>query len=142
MSSRPAPTPASTVNAPFVSTRVPLSRRRFLRGTGIALSLPLLESMLPTFARAASTAASGTPASPLTPHGKPRRFLGICNNLGLLGDQFFPTTAGRDYALSPYLAHLASHRADFSVFSGVSHPNVDGGHPADVCFLTAAPHPG
>ena len=24
----------------------------------------------------------------------------------------------------------------------VSHPNVDGGHPADVCFLTAAPHPG
>ena len=31
---------------------------------------------------------------------------------------------------------------DFSVFSGVSHPNVDGGHPADICFLTAAPHPG
>jgi hypothetical protein len=28
------------------------------------------------------------------------------------------------------------------VFSGVSHPEVDGGHPADNCFLTAAPHPG
>jgi len=28
------------------------------------------------------------------------------------------------------------------VFSGVSHPDVDGGHPADICFLTAAPHPG
>src|SRR5262249_15634095 len=26
--------------------------------------------------------------------------------------------------------------------SGVSHPDVDGGHPADNCFLTAAPHPG
>ncbi len=25
--------------------------------------------------------------------------------------------------------------------SGVSHPNVDGGHPADISFLTAAPHP-
>jgi hypothetical protein len=24
----------------------------------------------------------------------------------------------------------------------VSHPDVDGGHPADNCFLTAAPHPG
>ncbi len=68
--------------------------------------------------------------------------LGICNNLGLLGDQFFPTTAGRDYVASPYLALLQEHRQDFSVFSGVSHPNVDGGHPADVCFLTAAPHPG
>jgi hypothetical protein len=28
------------------------------------------------------------------------------------------------------------------VFSGVSYPNVDGGHPAEVCFITAAPHPG
>jgi hypothetical protein len=27
------------------------------------------------------------------------------------------------------------------VFSGVTHPDVDGGHPADNCFLTAAPHP-
>jgi hypothetical protein len=37
---------------------------------------------------------------------------------------------------------LKEYRNDFTVFSGVSHPNVDGGHPADVCFLTAAPHPG
>jgi len=66
----------------------------------------------------------------------------ICNNLGLLGDQFFPTGQGRDYAPSPYLKLLQEHRQDFSVFTGVSHPNVDGGHPADICFLTAAPHPG
>src|SRR5213078_3947329 len=31
---------------------------------------------------------------------------------------------------------------DFTVFSGVWHPDVEGGHPADNCFLTAAPHPG
>ena len=37
---------------------------------------------------------------------------------------------------------LAEHRNDFTVFSGVWHPDVDGGHPADNCFLTAAPHPG
>jgi BMFP domain-containing protein YqiC len=37
---------------------------------------------------------------------------------------------------------LKEHRNDFTVFSGVSHPDVDGGHPADNCFLTAAPHPG
>jgi BMFP domain-containing protein YqiC len=121
---------------PYVSTRRPLSRRRFLRGTGIALSLPFLESMLPAFARAANS------ASPLAPTAKPRRFIGICNNLGLLGDLFFPAGTGADYVASPYLQHLQAHRADFSVFSGVSHPNVDGGHPADICFLTAAPHPG
>ena len=68
--------------------------------------------------------------------------LGICNNLGLLADQFFPVGGGRDYVPSPYLKLLQEHRNDFSVFTGVSHPNVDGGHPADVCFLTAAPHPG
>jgi hypothetical protein len=68
--------------------------------------------------------------------------LGICNNLGLLPDLFFPKGSGRDYAASPYLEALNAHRNNFTVFSGVSHPNVDGGHPADVCFLTAAPHPG
>jgi len=68
--------------------------------------------------------------------------LGICNNLGLLPDQFFPTSHGTGYELSPYLKHLEKHRNDFTVFSGVSHPDVDGGHPADICFLTAAPHPG
>jgi BMFP domain-containing protein YqiC len=127
----PAPAPRSGLGS-FVSTRPTLSRRQFLRGTGIVLSLPLLDSALPTFARAASSAAAK----------KPRRMLAVCNNLGLLPDQFFPTQTGRGYALSPYLQHLAHHRDDFTVFSGVSHPDVDAGHPADVCFLTAAPHPG
>ena len=36
---------------------------------------------------------------------------------------------------------IERHRNDLTVFSGVSHPDVDGGHPADICFLTAAPHP-
>ena len=120
----------------FVATRRSLSRRQFLRGAGIVMSIPFLDSMLPAFAKAA------TGGSPTGPNAKPRRMLGICNNLGLLTDQFFPKNAGRGYELSPYLQGLKDHRNDFTVFSGVSHPNVDGGHPADVCFLTAAPHPG
>src|SRR2546423_2421204 len=120
----------------FVSTKHALSRRKFLRGAGIALSLPLLDSMLPAFAALAKSSAS------ITPGGKPRRMFAICNNLGLLPDQFFPKQTGRDYQLSPYLEVLKEHRTDFTVFSGVSHPDVDGGHPADNCFLTAAPHPG
>jgi hypothetical protein len=123
-------------DAAFVATRRAISRRCFLRGAGIALSLPMLEAMLPAFASVAET-------SPQTAQGaKPRRMLAICNNLGLLPDQFFPKDTGRDYMLSPYLEILKDHRGDFTVFSGVSHPDVDGGHPADNCFLTAAPHPG
>jgi hypothetical protein len=58
-----------------------------------------------------------------------------------LPEHFFPKDAGRDYTLSPYLKLLEEHRADFTVLSGVSHPFVDGGHPSDISFLTAAPHP-
>ncbi len=121
---------------PFVSIRNPLPRRTFLKGVGIAVSLPFLDSMRPAFGRERFA------AEPLAPGAPPRRMLGICNNLGLLPDLFFPKGTGRDYTPSPYLALLQAHRNDFTVFSGVSHPNVDGGHPADVCFLTAAPHPG
>jgi hypothetical protein len=123
------------VEAPFITTRRAMSRRRFLRGTGIALSLPFLDAMLPPFARAA------TASSPLAPGAKPRRMFGVCNNLGLRPDLFFPQGHGADYTPSPYLQLLQAHRNDFTVFSGVSHPNVDGGHPSDISFLTAAPHP-
>src|SRR5688572_18932973 len=118
-------------SAPVMAPRH--SRRRFLQGVGVAMSLPLLDAMQPRVARAASSA--------VTPNAKPRRMLGICNNLGLRPDLFFPTGTGRDYVASPYLKLLEAHRNDFTVISGVSHPNVDGGHPSDISFLTAAPHP-
>ena len=100
-----------------------LTRRSLLRSAGVAFGLPLLEAM-----RAAQPTA-------------PRRMLAICNNLGLLEAGFFPKQAGRDYALSPYLEHLKPYREDFTVFSGVSLPDVDGSHNSEVCFLTGAPHP-
>ncbi len=120
------------MNPLHFSTRRSLSRRHFMRGAGVALGLPMLDAMLPAFSKASTNAPA------------PRRFLGICNNLGLLPEKFFPAAdqTGRGYELSPYLQHLSAHRDDFTVFSGVWHPDVDGGHPADNCFLTAAPHPG
>jgi len=121
--------------APYVATRRALSRRHFLRGAGVALSLPLLDAMLPPLARARAA------VPPTAPGVKPRRMFGICNNLGLRPDLFFPRDSGRGYTPSPYLQLLQEHRADFTIFSGVSHPNVDGGHPSDISFLTAAPHP-
>ncbi len=114
--------------------RCRISRRRFLRAAGVSISLPLLEAMLPVSARAAAATAPAAAAPP-------RRILAICNNLGVLAEPFFPKESGRNYTLSPYLEHLKEFRNDFTVLSGVSHPNVDGGHPSDISFLTAAPHP-
>jgi hypothetical protein len=124
-------TTAARRSTPFISTQRAMSRRQFLRAAGVGLSLPWLDAMCPAFAREAA-------APP------PQRMLAICNNLGVLPAHFFPSSgqAGRGYRLSSYLEHLAAHREDFTVMSGVSHPDVDGGHPADNCFLTAAPHPG
>jgi len=114
------------MNAPHFSTASSHIRRRtFLRGLGVTLGLPMLECMTPVFARGAQSPP-------------PKRMLVIANNLGVLPKNFFPATAGRDYALSPYLSLLADVRNEFTVFSGLSHPGVTGGHSTDNCFLTAA----
>ncbi|MEQ8789806.1 MAG: DUF1552 domain-containing protein [Pirellulaceae bacterium] len=110
----------------------PLDRRLFLRGAGVALALPLLESMRPALSLAgANSAAEETP----------RRMFCICTNMGMMPDFFWPTGEGPDYTPSEYLRRIDAHRDDFTVFSGVSHPEVDGGHQAEISYLTAAPHP-
>jgi Protein of unknown function (DUF1552) len=111
----------------------PLARRTFLRGAGATLALPFLDAMRPVFGAAAATAAAT---------GPPRRMLSICTNLGVLERHFYPTTGGRDYALTPYLETLKDFREKFTIFSGTSLPDVTGGHSAEITFLTGAAHPG
>ncbi len=65
----------------------------------------------------------------------------VCTTLGIEAESIFPKTTGRDYELTPYLEPLEGLRDDFTLFSGVSHPGVDGGHSSESCFLSAAPHP-
>src|SRR5438034_1995989 len=119
----------------FVSRRRAISRRQLLRAAGVAMALPFLDSMKAPFAQNAFA------VPPTSPAAAPRRLFAICNNLGLLHEPFFPKDSGKNYTPSPYLKLLADYRGDFTVLSGVSHPNVDGGHPSDIAFLTAAPHP-
>jgi hypothetical protein len=71
----------------------------------------------------------------------PRRMICINNSLGLHTPNLFPTQSGKDYELTPYLEPIKEFRDEFTVFSGLSHPEVDGGHPAELCYLTSAPHP-
>ncbi len=114
------------MNTPHVAKTLP--RRRFLRTAGVTLALPLLECLRPVFAQGAKLPT-------------PKRMLLISNNLGVLPKPFFPQGAGLDYELSPYLSALADFRGDFTVFSGLSHPDVNGGHSTENCFLTAARGP-
>lgn len=108
--------------------RIPIPRRTFLRNAGVALALPALDCMTPAFGSTANKPV-------------PRRMLLISNNLGVLPEPFFPKTIGPGYELSPYLNELADFRNDFTVFSGLSHPDVEGGHSTENCFLTGARGP-
>jgi hypothetical protein len=65
----------------------------------------------------------------------------ISNNLGVLPKHFFPADSGASYTPSRYLQELAEFRSKFTVFSGLSHPAVTGGHSTENCFLTAARDP-
>jgi Protein of unknown function (DUF1552) len=101
-----------------------IPRRTFLRAAGVSLALPWLDAL----ARAAGT-------------GPPRRMVCICTPLSLHATNFFPEKAGADYALTPYLEVLNDFRNDFTVVSGLAHPDVGHSHDSIFSFLTAAPHP-
>ena len=71
----------------------------------------------------------------------PRRMVCICTPLGLHPADFFPTKPGKDYEGTPYLEVLGESRSDFTVISGLSHPDVGSSHDSIFSFLTGAPHP-
>jgi len=102
------------------------TRRSFLRASGVALALPHLESL-----------AGAEPT-----HSNPRGMVLICNSLGFHAPFFFPTSPTESIDSAPYLSALTALQGRFSVFSGLSHPGVDGGHSSEASFLTAARHPG
>ena len=111
-----------------LSTPTTTSRRALLRGCGVGVALPWLEALAPRPAKAAE------PRAPL-------RLVAIETTMGLLPQCFFPAGIGHDYIASPYLAPLEAFRDRLTICSGLSHPDVDGGHAADIAFLTGAPHP-
>src|SRR5438093_685452 len=65
----------------------------------------------------------------------------ICTPLGLHAPYLIPEQAGRDYQLTPYLEVLREFRNDFTIISGLAHPEVGSSHDSIYSFLTAAPHP-
>jgi hypothetical protein len=106
-----------------------LDRRKFLRAGGVSLALPCLEALAP---RRAFGAAPPPPR---------RRMVCICTPLSLHPPHFFPEKGGKGYALTPYLEVLKDFRDEFTVVSGLAHPEVGNSHDSIYTFLTAAPHP-
>ena len=94
-----------------------INRRRFLRGLGLSLAIPALESLRP----ATTKAADGAPP-------KARNFVCVAPDYGLNPEGFFPQQTGNQYAMPNSLKALARHRKDFSIFSQLDHPDVGGGH--------------
>jgi len=115
-----------------IATHAHVSRRRFLRGLGISFGLPLLDAMTPAFAQAAAKVAN------------PKRMMAINFSLGFHSPYFFPKETGRDYTPSLYLEQLKDLKNDFTVFSGLSHPEQSGadGHSSTLTWLTSAKRPG
>jgi len=81
-----------------------LSRRTVLRGLGAAVSLPLLDAMVPAF------------ASPVAP----QRLAFIYVPNGILMNQWTPTSVGADFELTRILTPLAPHRDNLLVLSGLT----------------------
>lgn len=100
-----------------------VSRRTLLRGTaGATVALPFLDVMRESEAK--------TPGD-----SSPGRAVFCMWGLGLNGRDFTPKETGRDYALTPILKPLQTHRDDLTVISGLKLTH-SGGHGGDRTFLT------
>jgi hypothetical protein len=71
----------------------------------------------------------------------PKRLILVCTNFGLYGPAFFPEKSGVDYLPSEYLSIFEDLRRHYTVFSGISHPDIGGDHASEACFLTSAKRP-
>lgn len=110
-----------------------LTRRAFLRSTGVLMALPLFESLTPRVLGASAAVRATAGAAPGAV--RPRRMVCIGNALGFHPPAFFPKAPGKDYELSPLLEPIGSFRNEFTVFSGLDH-GAKGAHYAVHTFLS------
>jgi Protein of unknown function (DUF1552) len=106
----------------MVITQKSLHRRTFLKGTGAALALPLLDAMTPVFAAA-------------TPRPTRMGFVAVPNGIMNLANEFAPKTVGA-LELTPILEPLADFKDRLNVVSG-----LDNQQAAGLNFEVAGDHP-
>ncbi len=118
-------------------TRKHLARRTFLRGAGVTLALPLLDSMVPAQTALAETAAA------------PKNRLGcIYVPHGATMYKWTPATEGKGFEFTEILAPLEKFRERVCVVSNLAHPlaggiNSDAGadHARSAAVFLSGAHP-
>lgn len=124
-------------NSKTMSSSYQLDRRSLLRGAGVALALPLLDSMKP-IQRAIASPGTVTP---------PVRLAWVFFPNGTHSDRWLTKADGKTWEITPSLEPLADLRSDITVLRGLSQVNARalGDGPGDharsaATFLTGA-HP-
>ena len=100
-----------------------VNRRRFLRGLGVTMALPALESLLPR------SLASVTAANPLatTPTGAPLRMAFMYFPNGAIQDAWWPSGEGKDFTFSKTMTHLEQLKHRVQVLGGLDHVHATAG---------------
>ncbi len=95
-------------------TKKHLPRRTFLRGMGVTMALPLLDSMLPAQTLLSKTAAKATPKLGFVyiPHGA-------------IMDQWTPAAEGKGFQFTRILKPLEPFATQVNVVSGLGHRAAD-----------------
>ena len=102
-------------------TKKHLSRRTMLQGVGAAISLPLLDAMIPAGTALAQTAAKPTPRMGFIyfPHGA-------------IMKAWSPTEAGTGYAMSEILKPLEPYRSHLTIVSGLRNKGGESSDPHGI----------
>ena len=111
-----------------------IPRRTFLRGAGVTLALPLLESMVPAFTPLRLTAAPPV-----------RRFVGVWHPHGASPGYWSPLQEGKDFEFSFITKPLEAFRDRVVLISGLDMPEAmateeepGGDHPRGAVLLSRA----
>jgi len=95
-------------------TRKYISRRTFLRGTGVTIALPFLDAMVPALTAQSKTAANVSPRLSFVylPHGA-------------IMDKWTPKKEGTGFEFTPILEPLKPFRDQINIISGLAHAAAD-----------------
>ena len=92
-----------------------VDRRSFLRGVGVGLAIPMLESL-----------ATGRTDGAAKDEARLQRLVCVGTYLGFHQDSFFPARTGSEYTISPVLKPVESFRREMTIFSGLDHRGRNG----------------
>src|ERR1051325_865060 len=99
--------------------RFKISRRTFLRGAGVAMALPWMES-LPVWG------AEATPAQGAAPAAYPKRFAALFWGNGVNANHWWAKGSGAEMELGKSLEPLATLKTKMNVVSGLFNKSATG----------------